>query len=622
MTHKDIYTKFMIEYDKANVTSSYPSLTEYEVATLLDKAYLALIAQKLTGNNQRRMPFEGDNKAIADIAPLITHKELELFTDGHEPAINIIQYKLPKDFLYYVSSALNQKMIPTNPNGDRLLEPEVYDPADIKFEAEDDDSWVKHSDVYYGVNSSFDTTSDSTKTTEAVKKGLPYDGDQFRLVPMKIATHQIAEKFFNTPYNMPWVKIPVTYAEGDSMFVVYDPINKPMLNSTVHLSYIRKPLSFVQSLTEIDNRDQTPTDPEPTEQDNPTNPDPTPHTPEQNPDNDEQGNQGGSQTPTDDTDTQMYDASAVFNFDNPESLNPSITRSPYEGGGVECENIQFTSSDGKVSITFDNSNVTPKSNARIVTNNEANLKIPYLTVDRGHVISIHVDGENAKLRYVRIPAGDIIGGITFDHTYPTETVGTFSLTQNNEYNSWDNTEPLQNITTLYLKNNSPIPPMIHQIEVGYTTADAPQQQEPSQPEQPIDNPSSDTVYDFTQVNTIYMPGFKSEYSDVNEIYSNPLVLASTNTPMYASNKNVELLDYNENVVMFRGPLQAVNSDQYEGAYEYVLKVVPGSIENQLVQGKTYVWVLREGTIGDQDFIQGKGGHANPYGYWFVRPANN
>ena len=47
MTHNDIYTKFMIEYDKANITSSYPSLTEYEIATILDKAYLAIIAQKL-----------------------------------------------------------------------------------------------------------------------------------------------------------------------------------------------------------------------------------------------------------------------------------------------------------------------------------------------------------------------------------------------------------------------------------------------------------------------------------------------------------------------------------------------------------------------------------------------
>jgi len=44
MKHSDIRTKFLIEYDKANITSSYPSLTDYEIATLLDKAYLALIA--------------------------------------------------------------------------------------------------------------------------------------------------------------------------------------------------------------------------------------------------------------------------------------------------------------------------------------------------------------------------------------------------------------------------------------------------------------------------------------------------------------------------------------------------------------------------------------------------
>jgi hypothetical protein len=70
MTHKDIYIKFMIEYDKENVTSSYPSLTEYEVATVLDKAYNALIAQKVTGNNVRRSTFESDIKSIADLAPL------------------------------------------------------------------------------------------------------------------------------------------------------------------------------------------------------------------------------------------------------------------------------------------------------------------------------------------------------------------------------------------------------------------------------------------------------------------------------------------------------------------------------------------------------------------------
>ena len=100
MTHSDIYTKFMIEYDKANITSSYPSLTKYEIATILDKAYLALIAQKLTGNNPRRSGFESDIKAIEDIQPLITtSSESQVDSDQNEYTFN-----LPSDFLYYVSS--------------------------------------------------------------------------------------------------------------------------------------------------------------------------------------------------------------------------------------------------------------------------------------------------------------------------------------------------------------------------------------------------------------------------------------------------------------------------------------------------------------------------------------
>ena len=95
MTHKDIYTKFMIEYDKANVTSSYPSLTEYEVATLLDKAYQALIAQKFTGNNTRRVPFEYDEKAIADLAPLVVHADRALSVSHYGDSSNIVKYTLP-----------------------------------------------------------------------------------------------------------------------------------------------------------------------------------------------------------------------------------------------------------------------------------------------------------------------------------------------------------------------------------------------------------------------------------------------------------------------------------------------------------------------------------------------
>ena len=90
MTHKDIYTKFMIEYDKANVTSSYPSLTEYEIATVLDKAYNALIAQKITGNNIRRVTFEGDLKAVTDLQPLVVNSTLT----GGQSNGNVYRYDL------------------------------------------------------------------------------------------------------------------------------------------------------------------------------------------------------------------------------------------------------------------------------------------------------------------------------------------------------------------------------------------------------------------------------------------------------------------------------------------------------------------------------------------------
>ena len=71
MTYNDIYKKFLIEYDKADVSSSYPSLTNEEIAAILNKAMYALIAQKVTGNNPRKIALDMDSKAMADIAPLI-----------------------------------------------------------------------------------------------------------------------------------------------------------------------------------------------------------------------------------------------------------------------------------------------------------------------------------------------------------------------------------------------------------------------------------------------------------------------------------------------------------------------------------------------------------------------
>lgn len=99
MTHADIYEKFMIEYDKENVTTSYPSLTEYEIATLLDKAYLALIAQKFTGNNMRRVPFEGDEKAVEDLQPLVSQTTIAQFQLKN---YGQIVFPLNSDMMYIV----------------------------------------------------------------------------------------------------------------------------------------------------------------------------------------------------------------------------------------------------------------------------------------------------------------------------------------------------------------------------------------------------------------------------------------------------------------------------------------------------------------------------------------
>ena len=103
MKHSDIITKFKIEYDKAEYASSYPSLTEYEIATILDKAYLALIAQKLTGNNPRQASFEADTKAVEDMRPLIDRADA---TANQELAVcsNDCAYILPDNFMYYVQS--------------------------------------------------------------------------------------------------------------------------------------------------------------------------------------------------------------------------------------------------------------------------------------------------------------------------------------------------------------------------------------------------------------------------------------------------------------------------------------------------------------------------------------
>lgn len=102
MTHADIYTKFMIEYDKASVTSSYPSLTKYEVATILNKAYLTLVTGKVSGNNFRKVSLEQDTKSSTDIQPLIHTKILSSPQGTSTP--NECKYQLGNDVMFALNA--------------------------------------------------------------------------------------------------------------------------------------------------------------------------------------------------------------------------------------------------------------------------------------------------------------------------------------------------------------------------------------------------------------------------------------------------------------------------------------------------------------------------------------
>lgn len=192
--HKDIYTKFMIDYDKASVTSSYPSLTQYEIATILDKAYMALISQKVTGNNVRRTPFEADIKSISDLQGLVCTEKLSQTSKlaGLDYIDNLKSFSLPSNFLYFVS-------------------------ATGSF-CEDDD----------------------------------YDKTQ----NIKLVSHGVAQKFFETQNNKPWIKDPVAFIEQGKMNVVYDPVRNMQHQTdssinTVSITFIHKPNSFIPASASV-----------------------------------------------------------------------------------------------------------------------------------------------------------------------------------------------------------------------------------------------------------------------------------------------------------------------------------------------------------------------------------
>ena len=216
MTHNDIYTKFLIEYDKANVTSSYPALTKYEAATLLDRAYLALIARKVTGNNPRRASLEYDIKAIEDLRPLLVTKALSP-TTAVGTADNEFVYKLPKktEMLYFIDGLV-----------------------------------------------------DYSNATNAA------DGMKHKTEVVNVADHRTAQKFMATNSNMPWIKQPIVFLEGDNLHLLIDTYKHKKDSLSFYATYIKQ---FAKFATGSAQQQTTPTQEEPT-------PTPTPSTPTVDPD--------------------------------------------------------------------------------------------------------------------------------------------------------------------------------------------------------------------------------------------------------------------------------------------------------------------------------------------------
>ena len=190
MTHSDIKTKFLIEYDKMNTTSSYPSLTDYEIATVLDKAYLATIANKLTGNNPRKAMFESDNKAIEDIRPLIT------------------------------TELLSKKKINTDVLTIQL--PDAYCSNMVRYGIPNQ-GWMYFLNGFLTLN-----VSDSR-------------------LRVQLVNHEDAYNFMNTASNKPWVPIPTIYIEGDEIRLLYDSFKYNLSDiGSLYCTYIKKPVLFVK----------------------------------------------------------------------------------------------------------------------------------------------------------------------------------------------------------------------------------------------------------------------------------------------------------------------------------------------------------------------------------------
>ena len=191
MTYNDIYKKFLIEYDKADVSSSYPSLTNEEIAAILNKAMYALIAQKVTGNNPRKVALDMDSKAMSDIAPLIKYFDTN-----------------------YLASGDSESLVTAN---NELL---------FKF--------------------------GDTGTPRYLLDGIIEYNDSDKEV-VNLTTSLISDKFKETIHNKPWIKQPIMYIQSSNLndgdkvihvFVDSRHTDKENLNPQLYIRGVYMPSEF------------------------------------------------------------------------------------------------------------------------------------------------------------------------------------------------------------------------------------------------------------------------------------------------------------------------------------------------------------------------------------------
>lgn len=209
MTYNDIYKNFLIEYDKADVSSSYPSFTKEEIAVILDKAMYALIAQKVTGNNPRKVALDMDSKAMSDIAPLIDTWTLTQSTNNTDSSI------ANNEFVYVYD--------------DSVIPPVYILGGKITYTDKQ-----KETDKSEG-------SEDTNKYEETVQ----------------LLTSVIADKFKETVHNKPWIKEPIMYVqrknttskEGTCIHILVDSSKGKITNSSLYIRGIMMPTSFAQQKT-------------------------------------------------------------------------------------------------------------------------------------------------------------------------------------------------------------------------------------------------------------------------------------------------------------------------------------------------------------------------------------